>query len=58
LAVPLVTVRGALQNKGLAVESCLDGKREKAAEPDGQNQRDALISQSFTRNGLVQRGWG
>lgn len=26
LAVPLVTVRAALENKGLAVESCLDGR--------------------------------
>lgn len=27
------------------------------AEPDVQNQRDALISQRFMRNGLVRGGW-
>lgn len=55
LAVPLVTVRGALENKGLAVESCLEGKLLSLlrAEPDVQNQRDALISQCFVRNGPV-----
>lgn len=52
LAVPLVTVRGVLENKGLAIESCLDEEAVEGkllsllrAEPDVQNQRDALVSQ-------------
>lgn len=56
LAVPLVTVRGAPENKGLAVESCLDGKgfrRESCSRCCERSRMSTLISQRFMRNGLV-----
>lgn len=49
LAVPLVTVRGARENKGLAVESCWDEEAVEGkllsllrAEPDVQNRVSVL----------------
>lgn len=61
LTVPLVTERGALENKGLAVESCWYGEGKLLsplrAEPDVQNQKDALISQCSMRKGFIRGGW-
>lgn len=57
LTVLLVTDWSALENKGLAVESRLYGEGMLRAEPDVQNQRDALISQCSMRNGFICGGW-